>query len=199
MSEKRKQSKIPRLDLNQFSFSPPGPMGWSFAEYEKMLENLDHVVLNEKSVKDNLEVLEQKELTEYPTVPISMEERDTEIVQTDKEENIVHQDHPLEPTEVKNAAPELVEFEEKVNDKNEFSTSPDLIEAEFIDVTDINFEEEQKEHDDDADEEEKVLEHDEEDKNEVNLPDHGPKITFIIPKSQSIDPWMSSLIKGKKK
>ncbi|USK34847.1 hypothetical protein LIT25_05715 [Bacillus sp. F19] len=32
-------SEIPKVELVNFSFSPPGPMGWSSAEYESMLED----------------------------------------------------------------------------------------------------------------------------------------------------------------
>ncbi|MEK3805615.1 hypothetical protein MHB63_03310 [Bacillus sp. FSL H8-0547] len=31
--------EIPKVELVNFSFSPPGPMGWSAAEYETMLED----------------------------------------------------------------------------------------------------------------------------------------------------------------
>lgn len=31
---------ITRVDLSKYEFSPPGPMGWTAEEYEKMIENL---------------------------------------------------------------------------------------------------------------------------------------------------------------
>lgn len=31
---------ITRVDLSKYEFSPPGPMGWTAKEYEKMVENL---------------------------------------------------------------------------------------------------------------------------------------------------------------
>jgi hypothetical protein len=201
MSENREQAKIPKLDLDQFSFSPPGPMGWSFAEYEKMLENLGHVVLNEKSVKENLQVLEQKELIELGA---DMKNPSTETVQTDTAENIVHQQNTIESTEAKEAAVELAENGEKVKDKNEFSTTPDLIEEE----TDSNSEEEQIDHnikdnvvdhdDKEEDDDDDKVEGDVDDKKETDLPDHGPKIKIIVPKTESTAPWLSSLIKRKR-
>ncbi|MGG4487940.1 hypothetical protein [Metabacillus idriensis] len=40
MSEAKKDhNEIPIVKLGDFSFSPPGPMGWSSAEYENMLED----------------------------------------------------------------------------------------------------------------------------------------------------------------
>jgi hypothetical protein len=37
MSDDKKP--IPKLELEKFTFSPPGPMGWSFSEYEKILDD----------------------------------------------------------------------------------------------------------------------------------------------------------------
>jgi hypothetical protein len=38
MTEQSKgKSPIPKLELEKFTFSPPGPMGWSLSEYEKMI------------------------------------------------------------------------------------------------------------------------------------------------------------------
>jgi hypothetical protein len=35
--QSKENSPIPKLELEKFTFSPPGPMGWSLSEYEKML------------------------------------------------------------------------------------------------------------------------------------------------------------------
>ncbi|MFS1515553.1 hypothetical protein V1503_03395 [Bacillus sp. SCS-151] len=61
-------NKIPKLDLAKFTFSPPGPMGWSISEYEQILDNIDQIVLNELAVKNHLSSLEGVILQEYPTV-----------------------------------------------------------------------------------------------------------------------------------
>jgi hypothetical protein len=38
MTDRSKESApIPKLELEKFTFLPPGPMGWSMSEYEKML------------------------------------------------------------------------------------------------------------------------------------------------------------------
>ncbi|MCA1031207.1 hypothetical protein LCL95_09245 [Bacillus timonensis] len=73
---KEKDSKIPKLELEKFDFSPPGPMGWSFSEYEKMLEDPSHIVLDESAVKDKLKSLNAKQLVELPldSVPDSSSE-----------------------------------------------------------------------------------------------------------------------------
>ncbi|MFS1514179.1 hypothetical protein VQL36_17375 [Chengkuizengella sp. SCS-71B] len=60
--------------MEKFKFSPPGPMGWSFAEYEKMLENHEKIVLNESAVEENLANLEGKPLQEYPSVGLVTEQ-----------------------------------------------------------------------------------------------------------------------------
>ncbi|CAG9620284.1 hypothetical protein [Sutcliffiella rhizosphaerae] len=57
-------SKIPKLELEKFVFSPPGPMGWNMAEYEKMLKNPDQLVLNETTVHSQLEALSSNALVE---------------------------------------------------------------------------------------------------------------------------------------
>ncbi|WP_053073777.1 hypothetical protein [Bacillus sp. LL01] len=56
--------KIPKLELEKFTFSPPGPMGWNMAEYEKMLQNPDQLVLNETTVHSKLHSLLKNELVE---------------------------------------------------------------------------------------------------------------------------------------
>lgn len=56
--------KIPKLDLGKFTFSPPGPMGWNMAEYEKMLQNPDELVLNETAVNSQLHSLLKNDLVE---------------------------------------------------------------------------------------------------------------------------------------
>ncbi|MGM7680891.1 hypothetical protein ACSVDA_01930 [Cytobacillus sp. Hm23] len=61
-------NNIPKLDLAKFTFSPPGPMGWSTTEYEQILDNIDQIVLNELAVKNHLSSLEGVILQEYPTV-----------------------------------------------------------------------------------------------------------------------------------
>lgn len=39
MEQVSQQKAIPKLDLEDFRFSPPGSMGWSYAEYEKIIES----------------------------------------------------------------------------------------------------------------------------------------------------------------
>jgi hypothetical protein len=33
---------ITQVNLKEYEFSPPGPMGWTAREYEKMIDNLQH-------------------------------------------------------------------------------------------------------------------------------------------------------------
>ncbi|MCA0987843.1 hypothetical protein [Guptibacillus algicola] len=39
MEQVSQQKAIPKLDLEDFRFSPPGSMGWSYAEYEKIIDS----------------------------------------------------------------------------------------------------------------------------------------------------------------
>ncbi|MGM0836810.1 MAG: hypothetical protein ACQEV7_11690 [Bacillota bacterium] len=57
--------KIPKLELEKFTFSPPGPMGWNMAEYEQLLENPDQLVLNESTVNSQLDALKGIQLVEF--------------------------------------------------------------------------------------------------------------------------------------
>ena len=65
MSENNQQ-QIPILNLEQFSFSPPGPMGWSFSEYEKLLDNPDTVVQDLSNINKQIASLEGVPLVEFP-------------------------------------------------------------------------------------------------------------------------------------
>lgn len=44
--------EIPKVELVNFSFSPPGPMGWSAAEYETMLEDPETFLSQDKYRKE---------------------------------------------------------------------------------------------------------------------------------------------------
>lgn len=37
-----RKHRITQVDLKKYEFSPPGPMGWTAKEYEKMIDNLRH-------------------------------------------------------------------------------------------------------------------------------------------------------------
>ncbi len=41
MAHTSQHMSIPKLDLEEFHFSPPGSMGWSYAEYEKIVDHDD--------------------------------------------------------------------------------------------------------------------------------------------------------------
>lgn len=41
MAQTTQHMSIPKLDLEEFHFSPPGSMGWSYAEYEKIVDHND--------------------------------------------------------------------------------------------------------------------------------------------------------------
>ncbi|MET3699140.1 hypothetical protein SAMN05877753_101156 [Bacillus oleivorans] len=62
---KKKKAKIPKLEIEKFTFSPPGRMGWSYSEYESMMDN-PQKVLHESAINDNLVELTAVELMEFP-------------------------------------------------------------------------------------------------------------------------------------
>ncbi|HET7658250.1 MAG TPA: hypothetical protein VFK37_08135 [Bacillales bacterium] len=37
------ENGVTRVDLSKYEFSPPGPMGWTAQEYEKMIEKLQNM------------------------------------------------------------------------------------------------------------------------------------------------------------
>ncbi|WP_223700659.1 hypothetical protein [Sutcliffiella deserti] len=57
--------KIPKLELEKFTFSPPGPMGWNMAEYEQLLEKSEELVLNESTINAHLQSLQGVQLVEF--------------------------------------------------------------------------------------------------------------------------------------
>ncbi|MEH7380582.1 hypothetical protein V7138_08890 [Bacillus sp. JJ1533] len=61
-----KESTIPKLDLNKFDFTPPGPMGWSYSEYEMTLDNPDLLVPTFSNDQNHLDYLRNLPLIEYP-------------------------------------------------------------------------------------------------------------------------------------
>lgn len=108
MAAEREQSQIPKLELEKFQFSPPGPMGWSFSEYEKMLEDPSQVVQNEIAVKDKLATLQGKELVELPIgrrIEEKIEEANANEVNESEEliENQISNDYHLEQAVEENA------------------------------------------------------------------------------------------------
>ncbi|WP_191566034.1 hypothetical protein [Metabacillus idriensis] len=66
MSESKKEfNEIPIVKLTNYSFSPPGPMGWSSAEYTAMLEDPE-AFLSSYKIKHPEPQLENVTLIELP-------------------------------------------------------------------------------------------------------------------------------------
>jgi hypothetical protein len=66
MSESKKEfNEIPIVKLTNYSFSPPGPMGWSSAEYTTMLEDPE-AFLSSYKIKHPEPRLENVMLVELP-------------------------------------------------------------------------------------------------------------------------------------
>ena len=85
--EKKKKAKIPKLEIEKFTFSPPGSMGWSYSEYESMMKNPEKV-LNESAVHENLVELKAAELMEFPFGPKSEYNWEADVAETSTEMSI---------------------------------------------------------------------------------------------------------------
>ncbi|PLR76077.1 hypothetical protein CU633_17520 [Bacillus sp. V3-13] len=69
MADKRRNSSFPKLELSKFSFSPPGPMGWSFSQYQNILENPADIAKSNLNSSVGLETWEGQQIIEYPSNP----------------------------------------------------------------------------------------------------------------------------------
>ncbi|PLR82114.1 hypothetical protein CVD25_09170 [Bacillus canaveralius] len=70
MANKRSTYSFPKLELSNFSFSPPGPMGWSFSQYEKILEKPADILNSSLKRSTGFEtLLEGQKIIEYPSNP----------------------------------------------------------------------------------------------------------------------------------
>lgn len=112
--------KIPKLELEKFTFSPPGPMGWNMAEYEKMLQNPDQLVLNETTVNSQLHSLLKHELVE---LSMSGELKDQGQVAIEKEplsedQEVMDQNITMENEEV--AEPDISSNNEEIGENEVF-------------------------------------------------------------------------------
>ena len=68
MTDSKNKFKIENVDLNDFTFTPPGPMGWNDHELEQIVNNVEQYVVNdEQNVEDILASLENRLLVELPT------------------------------------------------------------------------------------------------------------------------------------
>ncbi|WP_243385672.1 hypothetical protein [Bacillus kexueae] len=61
-----KNHSIPQVELSNFEFSPPGPMGWSFQEYEELLQNPNQFLDSQSKFTNLMEELETAEIVELP-------------------------------------------------------------------------------------------------------------------------------------
>ncbi|OEH93046.1 hypothetical protein [Bacillus solimangrovi] len=69
MAEKREETnKIPTVNIDTFTFSPPGPMGWSSIEYEQLLDNPEHFFQANEGTNSSSEQQNQL-VVELPSLP----------------------------------------------------------------------------------------------------------------------------------
>ncbi|KMM38876.1 hypothetical protein [Guptibacillus hwajinpoensis] len=113
-SSKQDHSTIPKLDLEDFQFSPPGSMGWSFAEYEKIV-NSDEQVLTVDTTSTlssppvpNQTLRELPQGSAYPVHLQPLDEKETSVVpSTEEPVEVIF----VEPDDIISEQPEEVENE----------------------------------------------------------------------------------------
>ncbi|MFX3617151.1 MAG: hypothetical protein ACE3JK_06465 [Sporolactobacillus sp.] len=68
MTEKKqaKNYTIPKVELQQFRFSPPGSMGWSAADYDEILQKPEIGIETTPSTVPSIETTELNELSVSP-------------------------------------------------------------------------------------------------------------------------------------
>ncbi|MDE3838283.1 hypothetical protein C0966_02650 [Bacillus methanolicus] len=99
MSEKMDKNLIPKLELEKFAFSPPGPMGWSFSEYEKILDDPKAIQDKQNAGLDNLQEIFNAQIIEYPSTPNfshSYKENKAITVKQDEESSNFIKDEEIE-------------------------------------------------------------------------------------------------------
>lgn len=182
--KKNGQPSIPKLELEKFIFSPPGPMGWSFSEYEHMLEDPANIVLNETAVQKKLSDLSQSEIAEWPV--------------TGKKEAAVPNCRPMNEGAADESKDEVQQHENKAeltagtlaeNESEQLIVKP---EEEAVDI-----EQEQPEADDIEQEQPEADDIENGESEEENQPQgpekpekKGPKIRIVLPSTPVKGPWI---------
>lgn len=96
MAHTSQHMSIPKLDLEEFHFSPPGSMGWSYAEYEKIVDHDDEKL--EITTTSNLSnTIPSKNLVELP-VGSAVEIHEEVEEEKQIEEEVAHVENSLEET-----------------------------------------------------------------------------------------------------
>lgn len=92
-----KESEVPKLDLEQFVFKPPGPMGWGFEISEYDIENAKRGILNIIETEEQL--LDLGKIYELGANTISKNEKQENVEVERVEEVIVNimEDKLIEP------------------------------------------------------------------------------------------------------
>lgn len=90
-----KNHSIPQVELSNFEFSPPGPMGWSFQEYEELLQNPNQFLQDQPNVKHLLEELADAEIIELPSNAKPLE-FSSQTEDSQENELIVEVEHEVE-------------------------------------------------------------------------------------------------------
>ena len=77
---------IPKLDLEEFHFSPPGSMGWSYAEYEKIVDSDEEQLEMTSTSTITSSMVPDQPLIELPVGAAGerpVEEREEELIEED--------------------------------------------------------------------------------------------------------------------
>ncbi|MYL63549.1 hypothetical protein GLW07_09305 [Bacillus hwajinpoensis] len=101
MAHTSQHMSIPKLDLEEFHFSPPGSMGWSYAEYEKIVDHDDEKL--EITTTSNLpKTIASQNLVELPAgSAVEIQEEVEEEKQIEKEAGSSEEHLEIAPIEEK--------------------------------------------------------------------------------------------------
>ncbi|EIJ81745.1 hypothetical protein PB1_02360 [Bacillus methanolicus PB1] len=117
MPEKEDKNLIPKLELEKFTFSPPGPMGWSFSEYEKILDDPEAIQEKQYTGLNNFQEIFSAQVIEYPSTnnfSHSFKENKVKTAKQDEETSNFIKEEEIELTK----ATDIKEFSEEYLDEN---------------------------------------------------------------------------------
>ncbi len=166
----KENAPIPKLQLENFTFSPPGPMGWSMSEYEKI-------------VNEGGEIVSTANNRYYPEVNLDGKQL-VELGLNNSENGSTIKNHPTETIK-----------SEKSNSQNEDEKNiPQIINenevgSEYVEIEKSSEKELDVIEEAEAEEEEEVL---------VQEPVRPKnKVTIIIEEQSLRKPWISSSVRIK--
>lgn len=95
-----KEHDLPRLDLSQFVFTPPGPMGWAFDITEEDIQNAKEGILNIIETEERL-----TKLGEVYEIGLNVSKRNITVDSLTQEVEIEEEKQEIELNNIKIVLP----------------------------------------------------------------------------------------------